>query len=356
MMALRNVSRNVSEELLAATIKDIARKLNISTSTVSYALNGGPRPVPEDIRLKVIETAKELQYRPNRIARSLITRRSYTIGVVPTAASENLGYTPYFQGCVNGILNEAERLDQDVLIFTRYDTKNAEKLADSLLDGRVDGAIFLAPETGSEVFDFVESHDIPFVVLSSEHPTAPVFNIDNRGGVRVLVDHIVSLGHKKIAHIAGLPKHIDGIERKEAFIEAMACHGLEVPESMIVQGNFTTEGGYDAATNLFATKDLPTAIFAANDESAAGAIRAARENGLMVPDDVSIVGFDDAPVSSMTYPTITTIRQPWEEMSRAGLRVLVEMIEGHDPCPPQPFQTSLILRASTTRPKEDTRS
>jgi DNA-binding LacI/PurR family transcriptional regulator len=338
---------------MAATIKDIAKKLNISTSTVSYALNGGPRSVPEEIRIKVLETAKELQYRPNRLARSLITRRSHTIGVVPTAASVNLAYTPYFQGVVNGILNEAEKLEQDVLIFTRYDARNPEALADSLLDGRVDGAVFLAPVRRPTVFEVLDTRAIPFVVLSGDHPEAPVFHVDNRQGAKKAVQHLVELGHSKIAHIVGSLDMDDAVERREGYLQAMREFGLCVPPNYLIQGDFTTEGGYQAGLKLMELSEPPTAVFCANDETAAGVVQAARTKGVPIPQALSIVGFDNAPISAFSYPPLTTVSQPWEEMSREALRTLLRMVEGESYVPGSRFSTELLVRSSTTSPMED---
>jgi DNA-binding LacI/PurR family transcriptional regulator len=335
-----------------ATIKDIARKLNISTSTVSYALNGGPRPVPDEVRDRVLKTAKELQYRPNRLARSLITGRSFTIGVVPTQPYRNLPFTPYFQGCFNGIVNEAESLGQDILLFTRYDQNEADAMADTLLDGRVDGLVFVAPVQGTPIFDHVREK-IPFVIIGGEHEGAPAFMAENRSGARRAVEHLVAEGHRRIAHITGGLVMDDAIERRDGYLKAMTDCGLSVPAGYVVEGNFTRESGYAAAACLFELSPRPTAVFCGNDEMALGLMRACADHGVRVPEDLSVVGFDDAPLSAVLTPPLTTVVQPWIDMGSAATRALLSLIAGDQHVIDRKFETQLIVRASTSCPKED---
>jgi LacI family transcriptional regulator len=334
---------------MAATIKDIARKLSISTSTVSYALNGGPRSVPVEVRDKVLAVARELNYRPNQIARSLITRRSNTIGVVPTEASINLAVTPYFQGVLNGILNTAEILGHDVLVYTRYDVAKPESFLDTLLDGRADGLIFLAPRLNSHALERIAT-EIPFVVTSDERRAAPSFGCDNAGGVRKVVDHLVGLGHTKIGHLTGNLEMADGIERRDAFKCALRHHGIPVREDWMYPGSFESPSGYAAGRQVFASEDRPTAIFCANDDSALGLLRSAWEQGLRVPHDLSIVGFDNSPVSSASFPPITTVRQPLDEIGAAAMEALVNYIDTHQRPDSISFETELIVRGSTSSP------
>jgi DNA-binding LacI/PurR family transcriptional regulator len=332
---------------MAVTIKDLARQLNISVSTVSYALNGGPRSVPEDVRQRVLDLAKELCYRPNRIARSLVTRRSHTIGVVPTEASINLAVTPYFQGVLNGILNTAEILEHDVLIYTRYDVKRANEFVDTLLDGRADGLILLAPRIDSLAMEQLVGQ-IPFVVTSDERRNAAHFGCDNSGGVRQAVDYLVKLGHRKIGHIAGDLGIADGQDRLRAFREALAAHEIAVQPAWIEEGYFTNAGGFRAGLKLLQLEHPPTAIFCANDESAVGLMRAAWDRGVRVPEDVSVIGFDNSPVSAAITPSITTVGQPLEQIGAAAMEAVVGYVETHQRPESRTFDTQLFIRKSTT--------
>ncbi len=355
---LRNVSRNVSQPEfddlpMAATIKDIARQLSISTSTVSYALNGGPRTVPEEVRQRVLDTARALGYRPNRIARSLVTGRNMTIGVVPSEAAHDLTLIPHFHTCFNGIVNEAEKSRQDVLMFTRASAYESEDLFDSLHDGRIDGVIFVAPRTDLPLLCLFRDSQLPFVLVSSDAASrAPAFTCDNREGITQAVDHLISLGHTKIAHIHGMLSLQDGIERLRAFRDAMLAAGLELRDDWILDGQFSPIGGYEAANRLLNVPDRPTAIVCANDEIAVGVYRAVWERNLRIPDTFSVVGFDDALAGRITLPPLTTVRQPIEQMGAAALRALIDLIEGR-PAHGRSFGTDLIVRESTCRPKED---
>ncbi len=340
-----NLAHTVSLQM-AATIKDIAKRLNISVSTVSYALNNGPRPVPEEIREKVLAVARELNYRPNRIARSLVTRRSHTIGVVPTEASINLAVTPYFQGLLNGILNTAEILEHDVLIYTRYDAERANEFVNTLLDGRADGLILLAPRIDSQAMEQLAGQ-IPFVVTSDERRNAAHFGCDNSGGVRQAIDYLVQIGHRKIGHIAGDLRISDGQDRLVAFRSALAYHLLPAVESWILEGSFLCEGGYTAGMKLLKQPERPTAVFCANDDSALGLVRAAWECGVRVPQDLSIIGFDNSPISSAVAPAITTIGQPLDQIGAAAMSAVVQYVETQQRPESQTFHTELLIRAST---------
>ena len=339
---------------MAATIKDIAKRLNISVSTVSYALNDGPRSVPEDVKQRVLQVAQEMQYRPNRVARNLVTRRSYTIGIVPSEASSDIVLSPYLQNSLNGIVNTAEIRHYDVLFFSRYDQQQTREMANVLLDGRADGLIFLAPPTHAPVLDLVAEYGIPHVVVAGEcRAASPHFGVDNSGGARQALDHLLSLGHRKIGHLHGRLHMEDGLVRQLAYQEFLADNGLARREEWTAPGDFTIEGGYEGMKKILAAPDLPTAVFCANDEIAVGAIRAVHEAGLTVPDDLSIVGFDNVSLAANFLPAVTTIRQPVQELASEATSALIDLIESEKPVVSKVFTTELIIRDSTSRPKED---
>ena len=339
---------------MAATIKDIAKKLNISVSTVSYALNDGPRSVPDDVKKRVLQVAQEMQYRPNRVARNLVTRKSYTIGIVPSEASSDIVLSPYLQNSLNGIVNTAEVRHYDVLFFTRYDQQQTREMANVLLDGRADGLIFLAPPTHAPVLDLVAEYGIPHVVVAGEsRASSPHFGVDNSGGVRLALEHLRSLGHRKIGHLHGRLHMEDGLVRQVAFKEFLAVQGLSERQEWMAPGDFTIEGGYEGMKQILASAERPTAVFCANDEIAVGAIRAAHESGLTVPDDLSIVGFDNVSLAANFLPAVTTIRQPVQELASEATSALIDLIENEEPVSSKILSTELIVRDSTSRPKED---
>lgn len=334
---------------MGARLKDIANHLNLSISTVSYALNGGPRPVTDEVRESVQRAAQELGYRPNRIARSLATRRTMTIGVVPTVVTQNLTLGPYFQSCFTGIVNESENLGYDVLVFTR-DVSDPGRLADLLLDGRIDGAIFLAPRRGSPILARLGDAGLPFCsVGTTEAESGPSVRCENARGVETAVRHLAELGHERIAHLHGSLDHNDGVERLDAFRNAMTHHGLNVRADWTVDGGFQREIGYAAARRLLRQGDRPTAIVCGSDEIAVGAFEAAWELGLRIPEDLSVVGFDDAPAAEIVLPRLTTVRQPMNEMGVAALGAVVDLLSGKA-VENKVFPTELVIRRSTARP------
>ncbi len=339
---------------MATTIKDIAKKLNISVSTVSYALNGGPRSVPETTRLQVLAAAKELNYRPNRIARSMVTGKSDTIGIVPPEVKENVFLSPYLHLALNGIVNEAGRLHQDVLLFTRCSETERDELASILVDGRVDGVIFVAPQFSEKAVEIATSMHSPCVSMSGL-PLEGVltFSVDNESGVNSVMNHLYELGHRKIAHIAGRLDMQDAIVRLQAYQAFLRAKHLPYREELVGMGQFIIEGGRRAMAGLLELPDPPTAVFCANDEMAIGAMVEALSRGKRVPEDISIAGFDMTPASENVYPGLTTVQQPIGEMGAAAVRTLRELIEGREPQEETIFQTQLITRQSTSRPKED---
>ncbi|MDX2064855.1 MAG: LacI family DNA-binding transcriptional regulator [Fimbriimonadaceae bacterium] len=340
---------------MAATIKDIARRLNISTSTVSYALNGGPRTVPEEVKERVLSVARELGYRPNRIARSMVTRRTATYGVVPTEPAINLAISPFFQIVLNGILNAAEDFHRDVLIYTGYDHRDLKIYTDNLLDGRADGLIFIAPPLDTPIFPHIRRAGIPFVITNSRAAEgAPNITVNNRTGVVQALEHLLELGHRKIGFLYGKKVIDDGLERYEQFVEFFQRRGLPVREDWMFDGDFTQNGGESCAGPIAALRDRPTAFFCANDEMAVGLINGLRHHGIRVPTDLSVVGFDDSTIAHLMQPQITTVRQPLEEIGAAAVHALQALIEGREAAPRQ-FSTRLVVRASSERPLEDTK-
>lgn len=339
---------------MAATIKDIAKKLNISVSTVSYALNNGPRSVPEDVKRRVLEAAQELRYRPNRVARNLVTRRSFTIGIVPSEATSDIVLSPYLQNSLNGIVNTAETHHYDVLFFTRYDQKETRVMTDVLLDGRVDGLIFIAPPNHAPVLEIIADYGMPHVVIAGESKIdSPQFRVDNANGVRAALTHLWDLGHRKIGHLYGRLHMEDGVVRHEAYQSFLAEKRLDCKEIWMAPGDFTIDGGYLGMQRILANSDHPTAVFCANDEIAVGAIRACLEAGLEIPRDMSVVGFDNVPLSSAYVPAITTVRQPVQELAAQATRALLRLIDGQEVQSLPALPTELIVRDSTTSPKED---
>ena len=333
---------------MSATIKDLAKKLNLSVSTVSYALNNGPRPISEDVKARVLKAARENGYRPNRVAKSLVTRKTNCVGIVLTKIERNVLMSQFVHLALNGIVNSAEDLGQDVVILTAYDRTDSAALSHMARDSRVDGVIYLAPRPDA----VIASIGIPIALVSSAASTAlPSFTADNRQGISDAIDHLVNLGHTRIAHISGREGTVDADERLDAFKSAMAAKGLSLPESYIQPGLFHIDGGKSSSKKLFALPQPPTAILCANDEIAYGVYLTCQEMGLSIPKDISVIGYDDSPLGTNLHPALTSIRQPIELMGSAACQSIIDQANQKRSVS-QKFPTQLIIRASTSRPLE----
>lgn len=339
---------------MATTLKDIAKRLNISVSTVSYALTESGRTVPAAVKERVLEAAREMNYRPNRLARSMITGKTNVIGVVPSEMHDDLFLSPYLQIAFNGITNEAGHQHKDLLVYTRFRETDGHEVMDAILDGRVDGVIFVCPHIGQTTLGRVAASGLPCVAIGAPQRDGVVtINADNRGGMKQVIRHLVELGHTRIAHMAGRLNMDDALLRLRAYQEAMHFYGLTTRDDWICKGGFTREGGYEAMIELLDSKDLPTAIACSNDEMAIGAIRAAQDRGLDIPGDISITGFDLTPSGTAVTPPLTTVRQPIAELGAAAVSAVVRLIEGEQEATSQTLPTEFILQSSTTSPKED---
>lgn len=338
---------------MASTIKDIAQRLNVSVSTVSYALNGGPRHVPERTRRRVLEVAAELQYRPNRLARALVGRRSQVLGIVPTIVAPNVAVGPYFVAGLNGVICAAETAGHDVLVYTQHSSFDTEEGAHGLADGRSDGIIFLAPRLDSPATAFLRRIGFPHVVIDGdEREGSHTFKVDNLAGMDVAVGHLADLGHRRIAHLAGPSNLRDGIERAEGFRRAMEARSLPLDEELIIEAGFEERTGREGALALFQNPMQPTAVVCANDEVAHALLLLAAERGLSVPQELSVVGFDDSTFANMATPRLTTIAQPTGRIAVAATEALVRLVGGSDEPSTTLFSPQLVIRQSTTGPKK----
>ncbi len=338
---------------MPATIKDIAQKLNLSISTVSYALNGGPKPVSKDVYRRVTRVAKELGYRPNRIARSLVTRRTHTIGVVPVDVDLDILLTPCVHLALNGVFNAAAKLRQDVLIFTAHDRNLPDEVVEDMLDGRVDGVVFIAPRPDSPALRQISVSGLPYSIVAADDRQGASYIVDNERGTQMALEHLYELGHRRIAHVIGNLALSDAVVRMNAYREFMRSKGLPVPETFEQTGDYHRGSGFEAGLRFAAMTDAPTGVFCANDDMAFGVIDALGSKGIDVPGKVSVVGFDDAPLAPNFHPSLTTVRQPLQTMSSEALLAVVQQIETGAVAPGRVFDPELIIRGSTASPSEN---
>jgi len=311
----------------------------------------GADHVSPERRQAVNKAAAELGYRPNAMARSLVQRRTHLVGVMVSDL-----HNPFFADVVAGIQEQAARTGYKVLVNSgnRAAAREADAM-ETLLQLRADGIILGSPVLDDEVIGRA-SREVPIVLVGREAhgPAVDSVTNDDRAGAEVAVEHCVSLGHRRIAHIDG--GHGAGAPaRRHGYEAAMKRLGLGDLVS-VVSGTYTEEGGHTGCLLLLAQKPRPTAIFAANDLAAIGALNAIEESGLKVPDDISLVGYDNTSLAALRHISLTTIHQPRLEMGQLALSTLLERIDQDREEPRRVvLSPSLVVRASTAPPREGVR-
>jgi DNA-binding LacI/PurR family transcriptional regulator len=311
---------------------------------VSRALNGTGQ-VADAKRIAIDAAVEQLGYRPNTIARSLVTRSTQTIALLLPEITN-----PFYADLVTGIQQLTLERDYTMLLCTTdFDAEQEERYLRLLRAKHVDGALVdglvLPPE---RIARFVED-GFPIVCLDRDvnSRAVPLVQVDNRMGARLATEHLLALGHTRIAHIMGAPLRISE-ERLLGYQGALTNAGLAPDSSLVALGDFTETGGHDAMEELLAAGSGLTAVFAANDLSALGAINAIVASGRSVPGDVSVVGFDDLRLARYTSPPLTTVRQPAREIARHSTELLLGMIAGRQPGKLHHlFPPELVVRSST---------
>jgi DNA-binding LacI/PurR family transcriptional regulator len=339
------------------TLQDVARRSGVSARAVSLVINGTSNKtrtrVSDATRQRILEAARELDYHPNIAARSLRQRRIQMIGVLFGRVSSAVVSNPYASGVLQGVLAAASEADYDVALSSKK-WEDAESSAPRFRDGRVDGLIVVQPFTDGDMVPGLVERGLPVVVVSWREgltPAVPSVDVDNAAGIRMAVRHLVALGHRRIAHIAGEANYASAYLRRQAFAEAMAEAGLPVPDGYIVQGSYRGGSAREAIEQVLSHPVRPTALVGANDGVAAAAMRAAQERGWRVPDDFSVVGFNDTSLAPYLQPPLTTLHEPLPEMGETALRLLVRVLEGEEvPTTPVRIPPRLVVRGSTAPP------
>ncbi len=335
---------------MPVSIKDIARVTNVSYSTVSRALNNSPR-VKLATRTEIQRVATEMGYLPSAIARSLVTRRTNTIGVVVTTITDL-----FFAEVIRGIEEQAVRVGYSV-ILTNSEAQPDRELAavQALRSRRVDGIILVAAcadkERKERLLHSTETN-LPIVIINNVHAEHIGYSIetDNLAGGQEATRHLIDLGHRRIAHISGPPNEWDGVERQQGYKQALRWAGLPIDPALIIRGDNQPDGGLAAAQQLLALPDPPTAIFCYNDATALGVMRAIHAAGRRIPEDISIVGFDDIALASYFEPPLTTMAQPKRKMGARAVQMILDLIGGDVEVTDCVLPSRLIVRQSTAPP------
>ena len=333
----------------ATTIADVAKQARLSAMTVSNVINNKPNVRPQT-RQRVLEAIEQTNYRVNPMARALAGGRGRMLSVITRQLN-----LPYVSEVLMGAAQAADELAYDLVVLMAGQRPSMDLSVMSKLSV---GVLLIQPNHSS----LLQPGDLPNYVVSVDGPSAHPLGVDNYGGACIAMQHLLSLGHTRIATITGLGAYDidrqrgkpvfdtirdDGEERLRAYHDIMQQAGLSIPCGYVQEGNYTKTSGECAMQRLLRLKHRPSAIFAACDAMAVGAIHVAQDHGLRVPDDLSIIGFDGLPIASECNPQLTTIRQPLHEMGAAAVKLLVQLSNGNHQPKLTPFGTELIIRGST---------
>jgi LacI family transcriptional regulator len=345
-----NNERNSPQKRHRVTIKDVARASGVSYATVSRVLNGYEF-VRETTRNRVMEAVERLGYVANLQARSLVSGRSQIIGLlVPNLDNGYVGTI------AQGIDRELIRTNYDVMLYTSHRHPDKESFyVSTIANGLTEGLLLVAPLVPTTYLDALREQNFPYILIDQADATenSSVVEATNWQGAYEATRYLSQLGHTRIAFIKGSRAVRSALDRFQGYKAALVDCDIPFREELVTEGDYQQQTGYEITKSLLQSVDpLPTAIFASNDLSAFSAMDAARECGLCIPDDISIIGFDDIPQASFVYPKLTTVRQPLEQMGQVAVKMLLEQIEGQSR-PPQRvvLATQLVIRDSCGPPK-----
>jgi LacI family transcriptional regulator len=319
--------------------EDIAKLAGVSRSTVSRVINNYDN-VPEETRRKVLRIIEEYQYEPNTFARVLAGKGTDTIGLFVVSTAErpdaNRIYdNSYFARFVDAVTDNANARGSYVLIHTVYSEADFMKVKQAFLQKRIDGGIIIGTGTDTELVRELAALNAPFVLidydiaeiienrLDKNHLT--VINSKDYEGTMAVMDYLISLGHTEIGILSGRMNSFSGRERYKAYEAAMKANGLRLDENHILRGEFLKDAAYEEVKRLMRSGRPPTALFSANDDMAISAMQAFAEQGIRIPEDLSLVGFDDVPAASLMIPKLTTVRLPIYEMAKAAVDAITRM-------------------------------
>lgn len=328
-------------------MKDVARLASVSIQTVSAVVNNKPE-ITAETRARVLAAVEQLNYQPYSIARSLRTRQTRTIALVVS----NIASV-----AIAAMASAAEAYAQSfgyslILHNTHNDSDRETNYFNTVVQLWVDGVIFIPAMGRLGRLDILQKAGIPSVVIDRipDDYSGPGVMLDNLQVGRLAGEHLLDLGHRRLAHIGGPLDLRMARERFGGFKQALEARGLDPDVCPVEEGSFTCQTGYEAMQRLLASRSRPTAVFAANDLMAIGAMRAVGEAGLRVPEDISIVGVDDIEVAAFQTPPLTTISQSFSQLATLGVQLLLDILAGKEPVQPQlVIEPTLVARQSTTR-------
>jgi DNA-binding LacI/PurR family transcriptional regulator len=330
------------------TLEEVARRAGVSRATVSRVINDSPKVSPS-AREAVLAAVAALQYVPNQVARSLVRRRTDTLALVLSEPDTRLFSDPFFASIVRGVSAALADTERNLVLLTARDRREQEKVGRYVMQGHVDGVVFMSLHREDVLPGILERSGVPVVLAGRPLDGRPASYVDadNVGGGRAATDHLLGSGRRVVAAVTGPADMVAGIDRHAGYRAAVEAAGSAYRAELVEEGDFTEPGGRRATEALLARVPDLDGLFVASDPMAVGALAALRTAGRRVPDDVAVVGFDDAAVAATCDPPLTTVAQPLPEMARLLVELLVRRVEGaadmHDH---HLVPTRLVRRAS----------
>lgn len=332
------------------TMRDVADKAGVSVTTVSHVINNS-RPVNPETRSRVEQAMQVLRYQPNVLARSLRRGKTHTIGVI---LPDNTN--PYFAEVVRGIEDTSFAQGYSVVLCNSDNDLDKERFyTNVLIEKQVDGIIFVAAGLSEENINNLQKKGVPCILVDRQVPGVKIDSVlaDNQAGGYLAANHLIGLGHTAIACISGPRRLRSSIERVAGYRQALESAGINMPPGWIVEGDFQYQSGFAGAERLLTGKTRPSAIFACNDLMAIGVYRYAYESQLRIPQDISIIGFDDIRLAEYSNPPLTTIRQTKGVMGKRAAKLLLErIVNGNQVIKQDIIPVQLIVRGSTAHKRQ----
>ncbi|WP_291566571.1 MULTISPECIES: LacI family DNA-binding transcriptional regulator [unclassified Clostridium] len=328
---------------MKVTIKDVAKKANVSITTVSRVINKIEGYTNEETKKRILKVIEELDYKPNALARSLVTKRTKTIGLILPDISN-----PFFPSIAKSVEDLVNELGYNLILCNSYDDTEKEANYINVLKEKCVDGILLSSKQTKDKYDIYKD-DVPMVFIDRKPEVEIKYGVfvDNYKGAYNATKHLIDLGHRSIACITG-PKNINTtIERLRGYKDALIDNHIECDETIIKSNDYAIEGGYEAAKDLIKNHNI-TAIFTHDDLMACGVYKAAKELSYKIPDDISVVGFDDITLVEFLDPPLTTIKQPTEDIGKVSVEILMDLIENNKiQGKIISLDTELIIREST---------
>ena len=331
---------------MAVTIKDVSKDASVSIKTVSRVINNEAN-VAEATKNKVLASVKKLGFKPNKSAQSLRSKKSYMLALLYDNPNKS-----YLADVQSGIFNACKNTGYNLVIqeCNYKSSKLTNDIIQFVKDFKIDGLVITPPL--SDMQDFLSNlaaNKIEHAVIAPRimNPDSLYVSSNDYEAAYNLTSEIIKHRHRDIGFIKGHPKHSASLLRFNGFLAALKQHGLEPNEQWIKQGNFSFESGFDAGVEIFESSKIPTAIFASNDSMAAGIMKSAQMKGIEVPNNLSLTGFDDSAIAQQIWPSLTTIKQPVQQMAAHAAKILIAKFDGLvEKTESKEFKSELILRES----------